>query len=85
MDEAHPGKEVADAISECIKQFIWTNNNEQGSQRSVRGPKEHTRTRFDNEIRRTEREVISNGKTGKTRAREKVRRKRSNETGARGR
>ena len=24
MDEAHPGKELADAMSECSKQFIWT-------------------------------------------------------------
>ena len=24
MDEDHPGKELADAMSECIKQFIWT-------------------------------------------------------------
>ena len=24
MDEDHPGNDMADAMSECIKQFIWT-------------------------------------------------------------
>ena len=47
MDEAHPGKELADAKSECIKQFTWTRNRN----REARGVLELRRNKPKQDLR----------------------------------
>ena len=84
MDEAHPGKELADAMSECIKQFIWTRIRN----REARGVLELRRNMPEQDLRRRlegQRERRLSPVERQEREREDGRRERSNETGARAR